>query len=74
MLHDIGSIYRYILDIPLDVLLFISEEIIDVSGPSDIVLAHQTAKGFSHLFPQGDLVGTDIICHEDHNTFCIIRN
>ena len=73
-LHDRSGIYIGIPDFTLNVLFFISQEVIGVAGSADIVLAHQTVKASSDSFTHDNLIYTNIICHEDNDIVQIGRN
>ena len=72
--HNGSGVHHCVADIPLYVLFFIGQEVIDIPRPADIVLAQQPAQRGIHLFPQGNLVGADIVGHQDHQIVQVGRN
>ena len=73
-LDDRCGINVGILDVLLDVLLFIGQEVIIIAGSADIVLAHKPVQGFSDIFAEDDLIRADIISHQDNNVVHVGRD
>ena len=74
-LHDCRGIDLSIfVNVSLNILLFISQEIISVAGSSDIVLAKQTVETATYLFTHRNLIQTNIIGHKDYDVVKISRN
>ena len=73
-LHNRSGIHVGIPDFTLNVLFFISQKVISVSGSADIVLAHQTIKASAYSFTHNNLIYTNIVCHKDNNIVQIGRN
>ena len=73
-LDDRCGINVGILDVLLDVLLFIGQEVISIAGSADIVLAHEPVQGLSDLFTEDDLIRADIISHQDNDVVHIGRD
>ena len=73
-LHDRGGIHIGIPDFTLNVLFFIRQKVISVSGSANIVLAHQTVKASTDSFTHNNLIHTNIVCHEDNDIVQIGRN
>ena len=72
--NDRCCVYRRVSDFSLNILLFVRQEIIGISSSSDIVLAHQTVQGSSHLLTHDDLIHADIISHQDNDIIQIRLN
>ena len=66
-LYDRSGIHIGISDFTLNILFFVSQEVISVSGSADIVLAHQTIKASSDSFTHDNLIYTNIVCHKDND-------
>ena len=74
-LHDCRCINLSIfVNVSLNILLFICQEIISVTGSSDIVLAKQTVQTATYLFTHCNLIQTNIIRHKDYNVIEVCRN
>ena len=73
-LHDRSSIHICISYFTLNILFFVSQEVISVTGSADIVLTHQTIKASSDSFTHDNLIYTNIVCHKDHDIVQIGRN
>ena len=73
-LHDRSSIHIGVSDFTLNVLFFICQEIIGVTGSANIVLAHQTVKTSTDSFTHDNLIYTNIVCHKDYDIIQIGRN
>ena len=67
-------VHRRIFDLTLNVLLLVCQEIVSIPGSADIVLAHKAVQGFPRLFPESNLVPTDIVSHENDDVIHICRN
>ena len=74
MLHDRSGIHICISYFTLNILFFVSQEVISVTGSADIVLTHQTIKASSDSFTHYNLIYTNIVCHKDHDIVQIGRN
>ena len=73
-LYDGRGIHLCILiDIPLNILLLIGQEIICITGSSDIVLTQQTVEACAHRLSHRDLIDADIICHENDDVVEVCR-
>ena len=74
-LHDCRGIDLSIfVNVSLNILFFISQEIISVASSSDVVLAKQTVETATHSLSHRNLIQTDIICHKDYDVVKVSRN
>ena len=73
-LHDRSGVHICISYFTLNILFFVSQEVISVTSSADIVLAHQTIKASSDSFTHDNLIHTNIVCHKNYDIVQIGRN
>src|SRR5699024_750416 len=62
------------VNVSLNMLLFISQKIISVTGSSAVILAKQTIQTTSYLLTHCNLIHMNIIRHKDNNVIKVCRN
>ena len=73
-LHNRSGIHIGISYFTLNVLFFISQEVVGIAGSADIVLTHQAVKTTTNRFTHDDFIYTNIVCHQDYDIVQVRRN
>ena len=73
-LNDRSGVHVHGIDFFPDILFFVSQEMIGVTGSTDIVLREEAVQRLRHSFSHANWIDIDVIGHQDYKVIQIGRH